>query len=178
MLKLIKQTIHELSESHLMLYFYLLSFIHMFVQSNRDGCQVFGEELTPEDNPSPKPPSVRLSNSLPEFALEELLSQASPSEEGGKHDLEDGMGNQSSLALDNLQVLDEYYQHMSFPRHCLIPLPFELVQYGIEEAAQFFFQCIWQVNENIFTSKQADLLYTIFIVSDYSFYSFYSSSTL
>lgn len=151
-----------------MLYFYLVSFIHIFIQSNRDGCQVFGEDVSPPSR-SASPLSSAASTPLeksdcfPEIRLDELRSSNSAS----INDLlsRDNDEDLDYLSHENLQALEEYYQKMNFPRRCLISLPFELVQYGIEEAAQFFFQWIWQVDETTFTARQADLLYTIFIVS-------------
>ena len=166
-MKLIKQTLHELPESQLILYFYLVSFIHIFIQSNRDGCQVFGEDTPTTRSASPLSSTASTplakSDGFSEIQIDELRTSANSistdcllyREESEEFD---------NLTCDSLQALDDYYQNMNFPRRCLISLPFELVQYGIEEAAQFFFQWIWQVDEKTFTTRQADLLYTIFIV--------------
>ena len=171
-LKLIKQTLHELPESQRMLYFYLVSFIHIFIQSNRDGCQVFGEDVSPSKSSSPLSSSASTplakSGCFPEIQLDELRSSTNSASTSGLIERDNDNDDDEDfecLSRDNLQALEEYYQKMNFSRRCLINLPFELVQYGIEEAAQFFFQWIWQVDETIFTSRQVDLLYTIFIVS-------------
>ena len=153
-----------------MLYFYLVSFIHIFIQSNRDGCQVFGEDVSPSRSVSPLSSAASTplakSNCFLEFQFDELRSSTNSASTSGLIGRDDDEEDDfECLSRDNLQALEEYYQKMNFPRRCLINLPFELVQYGIEEAAQFFFQWMWQVDETIFTSRQADLLYTIFIVS-------------
>lgn len=49
-INVIKKILRSIPKSLLVTLFYVISFIHLFLQSNREGCQVFGEENESEAN--------------------------------------------------------------------------------------------------------------------------------
>lgn len=68
------------------------------------------------------------------------------------------------MSVESLHSLTEYYDRMGFKYRSLLMLPIDLIQNGVEEAAQFFFPLIWNSKLNQTTSNQNDLMYTVFLV--------------
>lgn len=107
-LSYIKKALQQLPEEDQVILFYLISFIHVFLMSNREGCGVFEEDCSP----------------------------------------------------DNSSLEGEYSCSHPSPFHCLFELTSNLVSFGLEEVASFFFRLIWQVKEG----TQSDQLYSVFLV--------------
>lgn len=67
---------------------------------------------------------------------------------------EDGLSEKTSIEND-------YSSSQHSPFHCLFELPSNLVSFGLEEAATFFFRLIWQLQDG----SQYDQLYSVFLVT-------------
>lgn len=146
-LNLIKKAYQDMPESHLLLYFYIVSFILVFIQSNRDASMVFDE-----------------SDSSDESSVSTVLT-TQPGIESNEDEPElNRLPDHPCLSVESLRSLAEYYDRMSFPYHSLLMLPIDLIHNGIEEAAQFFFPILWETQSNQTSSNQNNLLYSIFLV--------------
>lgn len=146
-LNLIKKTFQDMPESQLLLYFYLISFILVFIQSNRDGSIVFDESDSSDDSSVSTvlttQPGIESNEDEPELIR---------------------LPDHPCMSVESLHSLTEYYDRMGFKYRSLLMLPIDLIQNGVEEAAQFFFPLIWNSKLNQTTSNQNDLMYTVFLV--------------
>lgn len=146
-LNLIKKTLQELPESQLLLYFYLVSFILVFIQSNCDTSIAFDEDCSSDDS-----------------SVSTVLTSIPGADSNEDEPELARLPDHPCMSVESLRSLAEYYNRMAFKYHSLFTLPIDLIQNGLEEAAQFFFDLIWQTHSSQFTSDQYDLLYTVFLV--------------